>query len=390
MNVFVTGIGVASAIGLNVKENLLSLESGITGIERSTDKGIMLGRVKLSNDEIINKYNLPKEDYSRTPLLAIHTAKEAWGTNMPNQDIQTGLVSATSVGGLDRMEQYYFESQKDETLDNYHLMTYDNGRTTERLAKALGIKGFIGTISTACSSGANAIMYGARLIQAGKLDRVLVGASDPIAGFNINGFSSLMIYDQDLCRPFDDSRNGLNLGEGAGFLVLENEKSISKTTNTPLCLLSGWNNSTDAFHQTASSEDGKGATLSMNLALNKAQISKEKISYINTHGTGTKNNDLSESRALLNVFGDNMPPFSSTKGFTGHTLAASGAIEAVYSVLSILSDATLPSLNFSSPISETGLIPETVFKKNVNIEHVLTNSFGFGGNCSSLIFSKIQ
>jgi 3-oxoacyl-[acyl-carrier-protein] synthase-1 len=116
---------------------------------------------------------------------------------------------------------------------------------------------------------------------------------------------------------------GLNLGEGAAFLVLENEYSISKSGNIPLCLLSGWNNSSDAFHQTASSANGQGATLAMTHALAKAKISAEKISYVNAHGTGTDNNDLSEVMALINVFGDHIPPFSSTKGFTGHTLGCS-------------------------------------------------------------------
>ncbi|MFT5168507.1 MAG: 3-oxoacyl-(acyl-carrier-protein) synthase [Saprospiraceae bacterium] len=390
MKIFVTGIGVVSAIGINVEENLRSLKSGLTGIERSPELDLMLGEVKLSNDDIFKKYNLPKEDFSRTSLLGLVAAKEAWGENKHEKQVRTGLISATSVGGLDRMEKYYFESQMEASATSHELMTHDNGQTTERIARELGVTGFIGTISTACSSGANAIMQGARLMEGGKLDRVVVGGSDPLAQYNIKGFSSLMIYDQELCKPFDDSRKGLNLGEGAGFLILENEHSISKTGNKPLCILSGWNNSSDAFHQTASSANGKGATLSMERSLAKAQISAEKISYINAHGTGTGNNDLSESVALKDVFGDNMPPFSSTKGFTGHTLAAAGAIEAVYCVLSILSDAVLPNLNFSTAMNETGLVPETNFRRDANVENVLSNSFGFGGNCTSLIFSKIR
>jgi 3-oxoacyl-[acyl-carrier-protein] synthase-1 len=219
---------------------------------------------------------------------------------------------------------------------------------------------------------------------------VLVGGSDPLTTFNIKGFSSLMIYDEAHCRPFDDSRKGLNLGEGAGFLLLENEHSLSRSGNTPLCLLAGWNNASDAFHQTASSPDGTGATLTMTGALAKAQIGPERIRYINAHGTGTGNNDLSESMALKNVFGEAVPPFSSSKSFIGHTLAAAGAIEAVYCVLSILSDATLPNLNFSTAMKETGLVPETAFRTGAGIDYVLSNSFGFGGNCTSLIFSKIR
>jgi 3-oxoacyl-(acyl-carrier-protein) synthase len=390
MKIFVTGMGVVSAIGIDVEENLQSLKSGLTGISKSAELGLMLGEAKISNEAIFKKFHLPEEDFSRTSLLALLAAKEAWGENKHNGKVRTGLISATSVGGLDRMEKYYFQSQKEESANTERMMTHDNGRTTERVAKELGITGFIGTISTACSSGANAIMQGARLMEGGKLDRVVVGGSDPLAQYNIKGFSSLNIYDSELCKPFDDSRQGLNLGEGAGFLILENEHSISKTGNSPLCLLSGWNNSTDAFHQTASSADGKGATLAMNRALAKAQLPAEKISYVNAHGTGTGNNDLSESMAIKNVFGDHIPPFSSTKGFTGHTLAAAGAIEAVYCILSIVSDAVLPNLNFSTAMKETGLVPETAFRRATNIEHVLSNSFGFGGNCTSLIFSKLQ
>ena len=180
---------------------------------------------------------------------------------------------------------------------------------------------------------------------------------------------------------------GLNLGEGAAFLVLENEKSISITGNKPLGILSGWNNATDAFHQTASSPDGKGAYLAMRNALAKAQIGAADIDYVNAHGTGTSNNDLSESMALKNMFGSNLPPFSSTKGFTGHTLAAAGAIESVYCVLSLMYQTTLPNLNYSTSMKETSLIPEINFYPK-QIRHVLSNSFGFGGNYTCLIFSK--
>jgi len=390
VNIFVTGIGVVSAIGLDAGENLHSLKSGITGIRKSPVYNLMLGEVILSNEQMMQQLALPHEDFSRTTLLSLMAAKEAWGKNKKTSDIRTGIISSTSVGGLDRTEKYYFESKTNRASESYKLMTHDNGRTTERVAAALGISGYIGTISTACSSGANAIMQGGRLIEANKLDRVIVGGSDPLALFDIRGFSSLNIYDPDICKPFDESRKGLNLGEGAGFLVLENDQSISLTGNTPLCLLSGWGNTTDAFHQTASSADGKGAYLAMMHALRKSNITPDKINYVNAHGTGTGNNDLSESIALKTAFGGNVPPFSSTKGFTGHTLAAAGAIEAVYCVQAIQSKAILPNLNFSTTMKESGMVPETVFRPCVQVDYVLSNSFGFGGNCTSLIFSKVN
>jgi 3-oxoacyl-(acyl-carrier-protein) synthase len=384
----ITGIGVVSAIGLTVDENLRTLKEGRTGIGPSARFHHLMGEVKLSNEEIIRQESLKRIDYSRTTLLSILAAKEAWGNKTHHPTIRTGLIGATSVGGVDRIEEYYVELQADSTSEAYARMTHDNGRTTERLAEILGITGYIGTISTACSSGANAILHGARLIEANKLDRVIVGGCDPLARFDVEGFNSLNIYDKDLCKPFDDARKGLNLGEGAGFLVLENEHSISVTGSTPMCLLSGWNNATDAFHQTASSADGKGAYLAMVKALEKAKLNASQIDYVNAHGTGTGNNDLSESMALRNVFGNPMPPFSSTKGFTGHTLAAAGAIEAVYSVLAIREQALLPNINFLTPMKETGLVPQTVYSPGT-VNHVLSNSFGFGGNCTCLIFSKL-
>jgi 3-oxoacyl-(acyl-carrier-protein) synthase len=268
------------------------------------------------------------------------------------------------------------------------LRCHDSGNTTERIAAELGISGYINTLSTACSSGANAIMLGARMLLQGNLDRVLVGGTDALTQFTINGFRSLMIYDDQWCRPFDDSRSGLNLGEGAAFLLLENEKSISLSGNKALCYVNGWANAADAYHQTASSPDGKGATLAITEAIKKAGLQPSDISYINAHGTGTKNNDLSESVALTNVFGAQVPPFSSTKAYTGHTLAAAGAIEAVFSVLAIQHNLQFPNLNYHNAIEEIGLEPVTAMISDADVNSVLSNSFGFGGNNSSLVFSK--
>ena len=389
MEVYVTGIGVVSAIGQTVSENLNGLQGGTTGIRWSEEHQLLLGSVDLSNAEIMRRFQLPEEDFSRTSLLGLVAAAECWGNNQNPGNVRTGLIAATSAGGLDRMEQYYFRAKAAPEFQMNTFMTHDNGRSTDRMARVLGISGYIGTISTACSSGANAIMQGARLIQADRADRMLVGGSDPLTIFNMKGFGSLMVYDQELCRPFDAERKGLNLGEGAAFLLLENEKSLAQTGNTPICLLSGWHNATDAYHQTASSPTGIGATLTMQGALARAGIKPEQVSYINAHGTGTGNNDLSESVAINNVFGSAPPPFSSTKAFTGHTLAAAGAIEAVYGVLAIRHGIIPPNLHFKTVMPETGLVPQTELRSNTLVKYVLSNSFGFGGNCTSLVFSQL-
>ncbi|WP_353718605.1 beta-ketoacyl-[acyl-carrier-protein] synthase family protein [Dyadobacter sp. 676] len=393
MGVCITGIGVVSAIGMSVAENLRALQEGKTGIGPVRylrgSKAPLAGEVKASNDDLRNALNVGTGYVSRTSLLGLQAAREAWGGNKRSGVLRTGIISATSVGGMDRSEVFYKDYLSRNTPDYKLLTTHDSGSTTERIAKELGITGYINTLSTACSSGANAIMLGARLILQGTLDRVLVGGSDALSGFTIDGFRSLMIYDDQWCRPFDETRAGLNLGEGAGFLLLEGGKSLEITGNRPICRVSGWANAADAYHQTASSPDGKGATLAIENAIRRAGVDTGGISYVNAHGTGTKNNDHSESVALKNVFGDRIPPFSSTKAFTGHTLAAAGAIEAVFSVLSIQNNLLFPNLNYRNPIAETGLVPVTQLETG-NVKAVLSNSFGFGGNNSSLIFTRYE
>lgn len=266
-------------------------------------------------------------------------------------------------------------------------MSHENGLITEEIAESIGVNGFMTTISTACSSGANAIAYGAELIKASILDRVIVGGADAISLFNMKGFSSLNIYDPEPCRPFSSNRIELNIGEGAAFLILENEKSREITGNQSCGRLIGWNNSSDAHHQTASSEEGYGAYLSMSKTLEMANVTPSQIDYINMHGTGTPNNDLAESNAVLKLFGSTLPPFSSTKPYTGHTLAAAGAMEAVFCLLALQNQCLFPNLNYVD--SNELLKPVVEFTPNYHLNKVLSNSFGFGGNCSSVLISKV-
>lgn len=391
MGVHITAMGIVSAIGLSVAENLDSLlhnQSGIMPIHYLTsDLDTLVGEVKCTNEAFRDRLSVSAKQVSRTSLLGLAAAKEAWGDNQIHPSLKTGLISSTSVGGMDRTELFYKDYLATASADFNMLRTHDSGNTTEKIAAALGIKDYVNTLSTACSSGANAMMLGARLILQGKLDRVLVGGTDALTHFTIGGFRSLMIYDQAQCRPFDDTRAGLNLGEGAAYLLLENEKSMAFSENKTKCYLSGWANAADAYHQTASSPDGKGATLAISQAIQKSGLHLDEITYVNAHGTGTKNNDLSESVALQNVFGAAVPAFSSTKPFTGHTLAAAGAIEAVFSVLSIEHGLIYPNLHFEKAIEETGLVPVTTLTKQP-VSAVLSNSFGFGGNNSSVVFVK--
>lgn len=388
-------MGIISAIGNTVEENktaLLSFQSGIkdiTHIDTIHANTIKVGEVIFSNEELISKLQLPENNnFTRTALLGLFATKEAI-KNAGITDIntyKTGFISATSVGGMDMTEQYLKQFGDNPDFQKY-IASHHNGDSTQKIADALGITDFVTTLSTACSSAANAIMLGARLINAGKLDRVVVGGTDPLSKFTINGFKTLMILSDEVCTPFDAGRRGLNLGEGAAYLVLESDNVVKKQNKKVLAYISGYGNANDAFHQTASSDTGEGACVAMKKALKIAGLNTFEIDYINAHGTATPNNDLSESIAIKRVFGDAIPDFSSTKAYTGHTLAAAGAVEAVFSVLSLQESTIFPNLNFKIPMPETRLVPITVLKKK-EIRNVLSNSFGFGGNCSTLIFSK--
>ncbi|SRX72233.1 beta-ketoacyl-[acyl-carrier-protein] synthase family protein [Aequorivita antarctica] len=394
--VAITGMGIISAIGNNVAENydaLINARKGITrvdNVETIQRSEIMVGEVKFTNDQLIAQLNLPtSNNYSRTAMLGAIAAKEAIA-DAGITDIKkykTGIISGTSVGGMDMTEKYYYEYLTEKAPQKY-IESHHAGDSTQKIAEQLGLEeSLVTTISTACSSAANAIMLGARLIKSGKLDRVLVGGADCLSKFTINGFKTLMILSDTFNTPFDENRKGLNLGEAAAFLVLESDEVVKAENKKVLAYVKGYGNANDAFHQTASSDDGDGATLAMEKALKVANLKASEIDYINAHGTATGNNDLSEGRAILRVFGEEIPEFSSTKAYTGHTLAAAGAIEAVYSVLALRHNVIFPNLNFKTPMKEFSMNPQTELKEK-ELNTVLSNSLGFGGNCSTVIFSK--
>ena len=390
--IYVTGHGVVSSIGDNTEETFASLLASKTGIKPGVNaysQNYKVGEVLYSNEELKERFFL-KCSGSRTSLLGLVAARESFQGHELLTGLRTGLISGTSVGGMDISDKAYRNYLDNTPFEIQSFRNHPSGTSTEQIAFELGISHFVNTISTACSSAANAIMMGARMINGGLLDRVVVGGTDSLTQFTIAGFRSLMIFDENWCRPFDETRNGLNLGEGAGYLVLESERSIERTKKNPIAILSGWGNASDAFHQTASSPNGDGAVLAMTQALKNANLSPADIDYINAHGTATPNNDLTESKAILSVFGEKVPPFSSTKSFTGHTLAASGGIEAVISILAIKNKCVFPNLNHSQVISETGLKPVTSNVQVNELRHVLSNSFGFGGNNSTLILSSIK
>jgi len=399
--VFITGMGMITAIGDTVAANFGSLrqqQSGL-GFTRYIDtiykEVLPVAEVKHSTEELSTMAGVPSSpEYTRTTLLGLLAMQEAL-QQAGIKDLQrepTGFINASTVGGMCDTEKVYFDITDPEKEGDFlkYIDTLDCADCTQRIADTVGLTEYITTVSTACSSSANALMYGARLIKQGMLRRVICGGTEALTRFTLNGFNSLKNVDKRPCRPFDQQRNGLNLGEGAAYLVLESESLVRENNSVILAELSGYCNSNEAFHPTAPSPEGDGAYAAMKNALAMSGRSMADVQYVNVHGTATLNNDVSEGKALERLFGTQVPPFSSTKPFTGHTLAAAGAIEAIYAVLAIQHQVIFPNLNYSEKMEELSIAPETRLLEQVPVNTVISNSFGFGGNNASLVISKYE
>ena len=398
-NIVVTGLGIISALGMGADDTYARLLEGRSGIGKmkylkSKHTDLPVGEVPFSDEELRENLFIRKDaSITRTSLLGAAALREALASAslLPrDKSLKMALISGTTVGGMEKSEQYYYDFLHTREKDEY-IALHDCGACTDMIGQA-NPYGFemMTTISTACSSAANAIILGANMLKLNRADIVVVGGTECLSKFHLDGFNSLMILDHEPCRPFDKNRNGLNLGEGAAYLVMERDETARQRGIGPLCQLSGYGNRCDAFHQTASSPDGEGAYLSMMEALAMAGLQPSDIDYINAHGTGTPNNDESEGHAMMRVFGDAMPPVSSTKSYTGHTTSASGGVEAAISILALIRGFIPANLNFSEKIDSLNFTPITEVQQGVELNHVLTNSFGFGGNDSSCIFSKIS
>ena len=392
--IFITGMGLISALGDSVEENRKSLQQAKSGIsqirylETAYAGKLPSAEVGHQTAELNRKiFGKPDPSITRTSLLALHAAGEAIrDSGLTGAELisgETALVGATTVGGMCLTDELYHDALSKD-IGTAYLSSYDYASVTMAIQRHYRIGGETATINTACSSSANAIIYGARLIRYGFARRVIVGGAESLAKFTINGFNALNILSSKPCAPFDRDRSGLNLGEGAAFLVMEKEGDLKG--KRAYAELTWFGNKNDAYHPSSISPEGLGPYLSMKDALDQGQLHAGEIDYINAHGTGTENNDETESRAMMRIF-EKIPAFASTKSFTGHTLGAAGAMEAVYSILNIIHEEIYASLSFHHPIPETGLIPVLQFEKR-KLTHVMSNSFGFGGNCSTLIFSK--
>lgn len=394
--IVVTGMGLVSALGVGKDATLEALRARRSGLGRmkylkTIHDGFPVGEVPMSNGEIELMLGIdagvPTTRTSLMGMIALGEALRQAGADEV-RPLRTAFISGTTVGGMDKSEQYYLDFLENDSRNEY-IETHDCGACTRMIAGHYGTFDVMTTVSTACSSAANSIALGADMIKSGRVEMAVVGGSECLTKFHLNGFNTLMILDPRPCRPFDASRAGINLGEGAAYLVIETERSALARGADILCKLSGYANACDAYHQTASSPDGEGAFLAMKGALENSGLTPEDIDYINAHGTGTGNNDESEGKAIMRVFGAaSVPPVSSVKGFTGHTTSASGSIEAIISIMALQNNFLPVNLNFREKIESLSFSPVTDEMPRGKIRHVLTNSFGFGGNNTACIFSK--
>lgn len=388
MNIIIKGIGIVSSLGIGAEATAEALRKGDTGIHtmrylQSQHTELPVGEVPLSNEEMIQMLNTTSGRYvSRTVLMGAIALREALHSAGIDADLKgkrVYLISGTTVGGMDMTERV-FASAEDNDL-YYCVKHHDCGSSTEDMARLAGVEAECCTVSTACSAALNAIIVGSEMLKNDEADIVIAGGSEALSRFHLNGFNSLKILDDKPSRPFCATRQGLNLGEGAAYVVMTREEDAKGKG----IYLAGYANRCDAYHQTASSPEGKGASLAMSAALRMAHLTPQDIDYVNAHGTGTPDNDRSESHALQTVFGENLPPVSSTKGATGHTTSASGAIETVICILA-MRNGFIPGNNGWREKDDECIAPVAAAYA-ATLHHVMCNSFGFGGNDSSIILS---
>ncbi len=386
----ITGLGCLSGAGMNLRESLENLflnQRNPRPPQRfSTDHPVSYPVLEL-RDEFELPLDQQETVYARTSQLALAAALEALhDAGWEAKDLRgkrVGVCLGTTVGCALNCDDFYraYKEGKNPGMAVIERFLRSNPATV--IARQLELDGPTQIVVNACSSGTDAIGIGASWLRAGACDIVIAGGADELARVTYAGFSSLMITDTEPCKPFDVNRKGLNLGEGAGLLVLEH-KDVCQNKRVRGYVL-GYGSACDAYHLTAPRPDGAGLKQAMNEAFATSGVKAEQISFVNAHGTGTPDNDRVESRVLHEI----LPgvPFVSTKGYTGHTLGAAGGIEAVFT-LACLQRGELPAnIGFSDPDPE---LPTTPVTENTRIEGdlALSESLAFGGNNAVLILAK--
>jgi 3-oxoacyl-[acyl-carrier-protein] synthase II len=401
--VVVTGAGTINALGSGWRGYLDALAEGRCGIGRLEAFDPAGHRSVLAAE--VGAFPLPADlprrlvrRLSRADTLAIIAAREAvTEAALTTPEISTaGIVLGATVGGMREAEREAGigtggrGGSADLHLHPGTLMQFPLCTTGTVVASALGLRGPRFTVSTACTSSANAIALAADIIRAGRSPVMLAGGSDVLCRLTYAGFNALQALDPEPCRPFDRERRGLTLGEGAAVLVLEDAEHARARGATPWARLAGHGMTADAHHLTAPRPDGAAAARALHDALAASDTPPEAVDYVNAHGSGTHTNDVTETRIIKAVFGRRAYrlPISSTKSMIGHCLGAAGALEALATVLAVRHDVIPPTLGLVHPDPECDLdfVPHAARRQQ--LETAVSNLYGFGGTNTSLVFTK--
>lgn len=387
----VTGAGIVCSIGRNKSEvwqSIVESRAGMTRLTRFPGETFPTD-VAAEAEAMLPIARREAKRRSRTDLLALLAAKEAIA-QAGDIPLERAIVSTgTSTGGLLEGEDYYFlrlVRGRRRTATSKVLQQPTSG-PSDAVAQAFRLGGGVVSNATACASAGAAIGMASDYLRAHHADVAIAGGSDALCRLTYSGFNVLQAVDPEPCSPFDATRKGITLGEGAGYLVLERWDDAVARGATILAELSGYGASCDAHHPTAPIEDGSGAEAAMRAALAEGRLLPALVDYVNAHGTGTTLNDAAESRAIIAALGNGVP-VSSSKSYFGHTLGASGAVEAVVTVLALLHQIAPPTLRLHARAPDCPLDYIPLTPRPMRLTNVLSNTFGFGGSNVSLLFRR--
>lgn len=385
----ITGLGCICAAGNSLDEVMQSLYTGT----RNPAPPVNI-RTELDTAypvfEVTSEMNNLSDDATRTTKLALTAVNEALEqaklSRKQLENMSVGVCIGTTVGCTLNNEPFYRDFRSGKYPDLNPVRRYLSNNPALYMALEYSLKGPAATIANACSSGTDAIGLAKYWIENDLCDIAIAGGTDELSRITYLGFISLLISSTEPCRPFDKNRNGLNLGEGAGILIMEKTESIKKRKIDSLAAVIGYGTNADAYHPTAPHPEGTGLKNAIRQALKQASLTPDRVDFVNAHGTSTPDNDRVEGRVLAHFFSDTIPVVS-TKAYTGHTLGAAGGIEAVFTVKALL-DQRLPSTPGFEENDPECIISPTSENTPVNAEVGISNSLAFGGTNSTLVFRR--
>ena len=400
--IWLTGLGVVTALGVDLSATWPRLVRGDRGMkplglfDTTGQRSAMVASADTGG--LVPPGYRPKE-WSRTSTFAWKAALEAMvhagladGEGRRLDGRRIGLVVGGTTGGMYETEALLADlhAHPDRTDSLVEMISQPLTATGDRLSEVLGPFCRVRSVCSACSSGANALAIGAAWLLAGEVDAVLAGGADGICRLTLSGFNALAATDPEACRPFDERRKGLNLGEGAGFVVLERKTSALARSRGPVAELAGWAIGAEAHHITNPEPSGAAAARVVARCLKRAGLSPREVDYVNAHGTATPLNDAMEAAALRLALGEEVQriPVSSSKGQVGHTLGAAGALEAVFAALAVKEGVVLPTMGLEQPDAACPLVHVLHEARSEKVRSALSNSFGFGGMDTVLLLSE--